>query len=135
MSQKEYQRVFDLLKPALLRMVDDAGFRERFEAEPLSVLGEMNIELSPELAAEMEGRTFSEFWSAHRARSGPRVQIRDLPPDSGELTEDEMRQVAGGSKAALAEQEAISRFAPPYVPVGPVVSGNRSASPYRKKKT
>jgi hypothetical protein len=128
MSDTEYRRVFNQLKPALIRMGEDEAFRERFEASPLSVLRELGIEVSDDLAEEMAGKTFSAFWSAHRARAEGRVQVRDLPPS--QLSDAELGSVVAGAKigslsmdtASLSEDDLVSRFAPPYVPVGPVVS-------------
>jgi hypothetical protein len=128
MSDKEYRRVFEQLRPALLRMAEDETFRDRFEASPAATLRELGIEVSDDLVEAMDGRTFSEFWSAHRAGSEARVQVRDLPPV--QISDAALGSVVAGAKvgslssstASTAEDEMISKFAPPYVPVGTVVA-------------
>jgi hypothetical protein len=125
MSEKEYRRVFGQLRPALIRMAQDEAFRAQFEARPVATLREQGIEVSDDLVEELDGKTFSEFWSAHRARSESRVQIRDLPPS--QLSDVELGSVVAGaslsnSGAPTSEDDMISKFAPPYVPVGTVAS-------------
>lgn len=124
MSQQEYERVFKLLSPALKRIVKDDAFRQQLERAPLEALAEMNLQLSADIAAELEGKTFSEFWAAHRAKVEGPGALRDLPPQQ-ELSDAELGAVVAGADqtAQLNEQRQISSFAPPYVPVGPVVSG------------
>lgn len=130
--EQTYQQIFERLRPALLRMAEDGAFRDAFERDPLAALATMDIELDDALRTAMEGRTFSEFWEQQKTRaesqSGSRVQIRDLPPANDAVSEAVLKQVVGGLKLT-SEQEIVSRFAPPYVPVGPVVGGDNLATP------
>lgn len=139
MNQDEYERVFSQIKPALIRMTQSEAFRKTFEAEPLKTLRKLGVEIEPDLAEAMAGRTFSRFWAEHRARSESaqsrvqsRVQIRDLPPAS--LSDAELNHAVGGAQlspqqsrplsletGSISDDEMVTRFAPPYVPVGPVV--------------
>jgi hypothetical protein len=119
MSQDEraiYEKTIKMLKPALERVASDPAFRERLELNPLQVLDEMKVEIDDLLRAELAGRRFSEFWEAHRkAAEGP-VEVRDLPPQDGELQDKDLEAVSGG---VLLGSGPIASFAPPYVPVGP----------------
>lgn len=122
MSNQEYERVFSLLSPALKRIATDEEFRAKLEADPLAALDEMNLEVDADIAADLEGVTFSQFWEAHRKKVEGPGALRDLPPND-HLSDHELSTVvAGGNAAALREQKAISSFAPPYVPVGPGAS-------------
>ena len=129
-----YERTIKMLKPALERVATDPEFRQRLEVNPLAALAEVNVELDEETRRELEGRRFSEFW-AHRqqAAQGP-VGVRDLPPEQGLLTDEDLEGVAGGfgyipkvtfkiasDLRTVGGGTPISgdSFAPPYVPVGP----------------
>jgi hypothetical protein len=114
-----YERTIKMLKPALDRVVSDPEFRIRLEQTPLRALDELGVELDAATRAELEGKRFSEFWTARRkAVEGP-VEVRDLPPHDGALTEPELEAVAGG--LTLSGTSLLQGFAPPYVPVGPVL--------------
>ena len=133
MSQQEYQRVFKLLSPALKRVAGDEEFRAKLEANPLAALTEMNLEVDADIAAELEGVTFSQFWATHRERVEGPGALRDLPPDHVLSDAELSAVVAGGDSIALREQKVISTFAPPYVPVGSVVGGSEPAPKVREK--
>lgn len=125
-----YERTMKMLKPALERVASDPEFRSRLEANPLAALAEVNAELDADTRRELEGKRFSEFWALRqKAAEGP-VQVRDLPPEDGELTDDQLDKVAGGivvesptlspTRTTLGSPNlSLSAFAPPYVPVGP----------------
>lgn len=133
MSHQEYERVFSLLSPALKRIATDEEFRNKLEANPLEALAEMNLEVDADIAADLEGVTFSQFWATHRKKVEGPGALRDLPPDNV-LDESELSAVvAGATASALSEQKEISSFAPPYVPVGPVVSMDESKPKIREK--
>jgi hypothetical protein len=120
--RQNYEKTVELLKPAFERVVSDPEFRKRFEATPLEVLDELGVVLDEATRKEFEGKTFSEFWAARRrAVEGP-VQIRDLPPEEGALADEQLGSVAGGVGLVLGKGP-IPSFAPPYVPVGPMVEG------------
>lgn len=104
-----YERTMKMLKPALERVVSDPAFRNRLEMTPLSALAEMNVELDADTRRELEGKRFSEFWALRRAAIGGPVDVRDLPPQDGELDDQTLDAVSGGAR--------MERFAPPYVPV------------------
>ena len=90
----------------------------------------MNVEIDPDTRRELEGRRFSEFWASRRqAAEGP-VGVRDLPPEEGLLSDQELDAVSGGivpltstqlfTKPTLSPTKlSVGQFAPPYVPVGP----------------
>jgi hypothetical protein len=116
--ERVYQATLALLKPALERVVKDPDFRRRLEERPLEALSEVGIQPDAALRAELTGKRFSEFWAARReAVEGP-VATRDLPPDEGSLRDEQLEAVAGGLAFAKGPPP---NFAPPYVPVGPVV--------------
>jgi hypothetical protein len=119
-----HEKIVTLLKPVFDRVVVDPEFRERLEQTPLAVLDEIGVELDLQTRGELEGKRFSEFWAARRAHVEGPVQIRDLPPEQGEaLDEQELEAVVGGlllSSTYL--RSPTPSFAPPYVPVGPVVA-------------
>src|SRR5262245_50046052 len=96
--KKELNEKFvTLLKPVFDRVVVDPAFRERFEQTPLAVLDEIGLELDAQTRGELEGKRFSEFWATRRAHVEGPVQIRDLPPEQGEvLNEQELEAVVGG---------------------------------------
>jgi hypothetical protein len=121
-----YERTMKMLKPALERVATDPEFRNRLEMNPLAALAEMNVELDAETRRELEGKRFSEFWALRRrAVEGP-VGVRELPPEEGSLSDNDLSKVAGGfgvppRMAVRPERISEDSFAPPYVPVGPVV--------------
>jgi hypothetical protein len=120
-----YERTMQMLKPALERVATDPEFRSRLEANPLAALAEMHVELDPDTRGELEGKRFSEFWAARQAAAQGPVAVRDLPPEEGVLTDEQLGAVSGGF--ATLEQRQLPRlrpaltptFAPPYTPVGP----------------
>ena len=123
--KKELQQKFvTLLKPVFDRVVVDPAFRERLEQTPLAVLDEFGVELDSQTRRELEGKRFSEFWATRRTNVEGPVQIRDLPPEQGDaLNEQELEAVAGGlllSSTYLST--TTTTFAPPYVPISPVVT-------------
>lgn len=103
-----YERTMKMLKPALERVATDAEFRNRLELDPLGALAELNVELDADTQRDLEGKRFSEFWAERRQSAEGVVGIRELPPEDGTLTDQELDSAAGGR---------LSRFAPPYVPV------------------
>ena len=127
-----YERTMKMLKPALERVASDPEFRQRLEVNPLAALAEVNIELDEDTRRELEGRRFSEFWARRQqAAQGP-VEVRDLPPEQGLLTDKELESVSGGfllptiNRTISPTRTSLSpgtlsgdTFAPPYVPVGP----------------
>jgi hypothetical protein len=121
-----HEKFVTLLKPVFDRVVIDPAFRDRFEQTPLTVLDEIGVELDPQTRAELEGKRFSEFWAARRAFVEGPVQIRDLPPDQGDaLDEQELEAVVGGLMLSYTSPlSPTPTFAPPYVPVGPVVTSD-----------
>ena len=90
----------------------------------------MGVELDAETRAELEGKRFSEFWAARRKVVEGPVEVRDLPPATHELADDDLESVAGGLgrstpyllKSLYTAYGDQPTFAPPYVPVGPVKS-------------
>lgn len=104
-----YEQTMKMLKPALERVVSDAAFRNRLETNPLAALAEMNVELDADTRRELEGKRFSEFWALRRSAIGGPVDVRDLPPQDGELDDQTLDAVSGGLR--------MERYAPPYVPV------------------
>jgi hypothetical protein len=120
--ERVYQATLSLLKPALERVVKDFVFRRRLEERPLEALEEVGIHPDAALRAELSGKRFSEFWAARRAAVEGPVATRDLPPDEGSLQDEQLEAVAGGLAFAKGPPP---NFAPPYVPVGPVM-GNES---------
>ncbi len=119
MSQDEraiYEKTIKMLKPVLERVASDPAFRDRLEMNPLQAMDEMNVELDDMMRAELAGKRFSEFWETHRkAAEGP-VEVRELPPESGELQDKDLEAVSGGLSLSTGQ---LTSFAPPYVPVGP----------------
>jgi hypothetical protein len=113
-----YERTIKMLKPALERVVSDPEFRNRLEQTPLRVLDELGIELDASTRAEMEGKRFSEFWAARRKIVEGPVEVRDLPPEDGALTERQLEAVAGGLTLSGTSLGLLQAYAPPYVPVG-----------------
>jgi hypothetical protein len=115
MSQQEQQELFErtmkMLKPALERVASDPEFRNRLELNPLQALAEMKVELDADTRRELEGRRFSEFWALRRQSVQGPIGVRDMPPEDGLLTDEQLDKVAGGMRGE------IGRFAPPYVPV------------------
>jgi len=122
-----YRQTLAQLRPALERVASDAAFRERLERAPIEALEEMQVPLDPALRAELAGKRFSEFWAARRKSVEGPVEIRDLPPEP--LADEELAAVAGGISFG-----GTINFAPPYVPVGPVVPGDNLAVPFPFKK-
>jgi hypothetical protein len=121
--ERVYQSTLALLKPALERVVKDPEFRKRLEAAPLAALAEVGIKADAALEAELAGKRFSEFWAARRAAVEGPIGTRDLPPpsDAGSLHDEQLESVVGG--AAFPGKGPPPNFAPPYVPVGPVIGG------------
>jgi hypothetical protein len=118
--QRVYQATLALLKPALERVVKDPAFRQRLEERPLEALLEVGIQPDDALQAELVGKRFSEFWAARReAVEGP-VETRDLPPEEASLRSEQLEAITGGLSAFAVTGHTLN-FAPPYVPVGPVV--------------
>lgn len=128
MSQDErtklYQRTVAMLKPALERVVRDPGFRERLEREPLTALAEAGVELDDTTRVALGGKRFSVFWAERRAEIEGPVAIRDLPPEDDALDDAQLASVAGGLTSSMLGKGPIPTFAPPYVPVGPVLAGD-----------
>jgi hypothetical protein len=125
-----YNLTLAQLRPALERVASDPAFRDRLERTPLAALDEMKVSLDPALRAELTGKRFSEFWAARRkAVEGP-VEIRDLPPESSTMRDEELAVVSGGISFG-----GLPNFAPPYVPVGPMTTGDNIAvpPPFKKK--
>jgi len=118
-----YEKTVALLKPAFERVVADPEFRKRFELAPLQVLDELGVALDDATRQELTGKTFSEFWAGRRAAVEGPVQVRDLPPEPGALDEEQLGAVAGGVLPTVLGKGPLPSFAPPYVPVGPVVGG------------
>jgi hypothetical protein len=124
-----YAQTLAQLRPALERVASDPAFRERLERTPLAALEEMKVPLDPGLRAELAGKRFSEFWAARRKTVEGPVEIRDLPPETT-LGEEELAAISGGISFA-----GLVNFAPPYVPVGPVLVGdNLDSSVLTRKK-
>jgi hypothetical protein len=119
-DQRDYRATLSLLRPALERVVKDPDFRRRLEEEPLVALRSVGIELDAALQAQLAGKRFSEFWEAQRAAAEGPVGTRDLPPDESALADEQLEAVAGGL-SAFAGRGPPPNFAPPYVPVGPVI--------------
>lgn len=132
-AQELYRRTMAMLGPALERVASDPAFRQRLEAAPLEALAEIGVDLDEATRRELEGKRFSEFWAARRQAVEGRLGVRDLPPEPGALDDAALDKVAGG--LGLAPSPMVSptlepapgtlspmnpRFAPPYVPVGPV---------------
>jgi hypothetical protein len=123
--QEIYERTMAMLKPALERVASDPEFRNRLELTPLAALDEMHVELDAATRQELEGKRFSEFWAERRHAAEHPVEVRDLPPDEGQLSNQELAGVAGGfllapSKLSVnLKTTTIGSYAPPYVPVGP----------------
>ena len=126
-----YERTMAMLGPALERVASDPAFRERLEQTPLAALAEMHVELDEATRRELEGKRFSEFWAARRRAAEGAVEVRDLPPEPGELDDKALEKVSGGiglEPSPMLPRPGLSpgapsplnpRFAPPYVPVGP----------------
>jgi hypothetical protein len=125
-----YERTMKMLGPALERVATDPEYRIRLEADPLAALAEVNAELDAETRKELEGKRFSEFWAARRKAVEAPVEVRDLPPEPDQLTDEQLGKVAAGfatlssptlspTRTTLSDPRLTS-FAPPYVPVGPV---------------
>jgi hypothetical protein len=126
-----YARTMAMLGPALERVASDPAFRERLEETPLAALAEMHVELDEVTRRELEGKRFSEFWAARRRAAEGRLDVRDLPPEPGELDDKALEKVSGGiglEPSPILPRPGLSpgglgpmnpRFAPPYVPVGP----------------
>ncbi len=112
-----YLKTVALLKPALDRILVDPVFRERLETAPLAVLDELGVALDAATRAELQGKRFSEFWAARRKTVEGPVEVRDLPPGEQALSDQQLESVTGGTYYS---------FAPPYVPVGPVVMGDNT---------
>lgn len=123
--ERVYQSTLALLKPALERVVKDPEFRKRLEDTPLAALAEVGIKPDAALEAELAGKRFSEFWAARRAAVEGPIGVRDLPPDDGSLHDEQLEGVAGG--LTLSAKGPAPNFAPPYVPVGPIVADERAA--------
>lgn len=117
-----YEKTVALLKPAFERVVSDPEFRKRFEAEPLKVLDDLGVALDQATRDELEGKTFSVFWAGRRAAVEGPVQVRDLPPERGELADEQLDAVAGGVLSSVLGRGPLPSFAPPYVPVGPIAA-------------
>jgi hypothetical protein len=113
-----YERTIKMLKPALDRVVSDPEFRNRLEQAPLKVLDELGVELDASTRAELEGKRFSEFWAARRKVVEGPVEVRDLPPAEGALSEKQLEAVAGGLTLSGTNLNLLQAYAPPYVPVG-----------------
>lgn len=123
-----YERTMKMLGPALERVAADAEFRNRLEMNPLAALAELNIEVDADTRRELEGKRFSEFWELRRKAAEGVVGVRDLPPEAGLLSDEQLAGVSGGVfslssptliKQPLTTEKALTSFAPPYVPVGP----------------
>jgi hypothetical protein len=121
-----YERTMKMLGPALERVASDAEFRDRLEANPLAALAELNIDVDADTRRELEGKRFSEFWALRRQAAEGVVGVRDLPPESGQLSDEQLAGVSGGLmlspdliKQPLSPKAPIVSFAPPYVPVAP----------------
>ena len=125
-----YERTMSMLRPALERIVSDPDFRQRLELKPLAALTEVGVELNAETRKELEGKRFSEFWSARRRSVEGPVEVRDLPPDNGALLEQDLEKVAGGLD--FLNTSLLRSFAPPYVPVAPTLSNPSLLDPFQK---
>ncbi len=128
MNFDERKALFDstlrMLKPALERVASDPVFRDRFELTPLQALEELGVKLDAATRAELGGKRFSEFWAARRKVVEGPVEVRDLPPAGGELSDEALDSVAGGLGVVNPLLTSLSAaygdpiFAPPYVPIG-----------------
>jgi hypothetical protein len=125
-----YERTMSMLRPALERIVSDPDFRQRLELKPLAALTEVGVELAAETRKELEGKRFSEFWAARRRSVEGPVEVRDLPPQTGALGDRDLENVSGG--LTLLNPSLLQSFAPPYVPVAPILSSTTLLDPYRK---
>jgi hypothetical protein len=128
-----YRRTMAMLGPALERVASDPAYRERLEMAPLEALAEMRVELDEATRRDLEGKRFSEFWTARRRAVEGTLGLRDLPPEVGALDDTALDAVSGGlgleplpeARPRLLEGTPGGlgpmnpRFAPPYVPVGP----------------
>jgi hypothetical protein len=126
-----YARTMAMLGPALERVASDAAFRDRLEMTPLAALAEMGVEIDEATRRALEGKRFSEFWAERRKQIEGTLGVRDLPPETGALTDAQLEKVSGGlglapelarpSAGPLGPGAPMSpmnpRFAPPYVPV------------------
>ena len=125
--QEIYERTMKMLGPALERVAADAEFRDRLEINPLAALAELNIELDAETQRELEGKRFSEFWALRRQAAEGVVGVRDLPPEPGLLSDEQLAGVSGGlmlspdliKQPLTTTKPPLGSFAPPYVPVAP----------------
>ena len=122
--KQTYEQTLAMLRPALERVASDPRYREHLERDPLSALAELGVELDQPTRAEMEGKRFSEFWAARRARVEGPIEVRDLPPNAEELAEEELATTVGGITAYM-----LTGFAPPYVPVAPAPPPDGLAGP------
>jgi hypothetical protein len=120
--REQFEKTVALLKPAFERVVSDPAYRKRLEADPLAALDEVGVTLDAQTREELSGKTFSEFWAGRRSTVEGPVQVRELPPeDDGALDEEQLSAIAGGAFSAVLGKGPVPSFAPPYVPVGPVV--------------
>ena len=124
--QEVYEATVARLRPALERVVSDPQYRERLEASPVEALAEVGVELDDALRADLEGRRFSEFWAERRRQVEGPVEVRDLPPEDTALDDQQLESVVGGLslERGVLGKGPVPAFAPPYVPVGPVVLGD-----------
>jgi len=129
--QAVYEATLKILKPALERVVADPDYRARLEAAPIDALREAGVELTDELCEELAGKRFSEFWAERREQVEGPVEIRDLPPKSNELDEQQLGSVVGG---LVLGKGPVPSFAPPYVPVGPATQYGQLADVRNKIK-
>lgn len=91
-----YEKTVARFKPVFERVVADPAFRERLDKSPLAALKEIGVELDPQTRVELQGKSFSEFWSARRQIAEEPMQIHDLPPQHGALLDEQLDAVAGG---------------------------------------